>query len=138
MCGCSNFVNNDERDIITETELNQEFDFTGNRPSLIEVGEDPSFDFVGDLDGNTEFDYFLNAGGKERRQKRRANRQERRASRKDAKDGTEIPQTRSGELDPTAEKNAYGTSSWFSNNWIYLVIGVAVVGGGYYFYKKRK
>jgi len=128
MCGCSNFVNNDERDIITETELNQEFDFTGNRPSEIEVGENPSFDFVGDLDGNTQFDDFLGKKAKARRQERRATRQAK-------KDGTtNVEPTKSADI----EKNAYGTSSWFSNNWIYLVIGVAVVGGGYYFYKKRK
>jgi hypothetical protein len=134
MCGCSNFVEDEglnfsgNRPSMIEVGEDPSFDFTGNRPSMIEVGEDPSFDFVGDLDGNTQFDDFL---GK----KAKARRQERRALKKGelAPTGTE---TRTGEVD--VDKNTYGNSSWFSNNWIYLVIGVAVVGGGYYYFKNRK
>ena len=119
MCGCtSNFVEDEG------------LNFSGNRPSMIEVGEtweDPSFDFTGDLDGNTQFDDFIGKKAKARRQERRALK---RGETTEAGGG----ETRAEDVD----KSSYGTSSWFSNNWIYLVIGVAVVGGGYYFYKKRK
>ena len=133
MCGCSNFVNNDERDIITQDELSREFDFTGNRPSIIEVGEDPSFDFIQDIERDSSFDEFLGKKAKARRQERRALKRGEGATTAEAG-----ATTRAGEADAEADKNAYGTSSWFSNNWIYIVLGVAVIGGGYYFYKKRK
>jgi LPXTG-motif cell wall-anchored protein len=139
MCGCtSNFVEDEglnfsgNRPSVIEVGEDPSFDFTGNRPSIIEVGEDPSFDFTGDLDGNTQFDDFIGKKAKARRQERKTNKQM-------LKGGTATPD---GGTDTSAgtdsEKNTYGTSSWFSNNWIYLVIGVAVIGGGYYFYKKRK
>jgi len=118
MCGCtSNFVEDEG------------LNFSGNRPSIVEVGEDPSFDFTNELDGNTEFDDFLGKKAKARRQERRA-----------LKRGEVAPtggETRAGDAEDT-EKNTYGTSSWFSNNWIYLLIGGVVIGGGYYYYKKRK
>jgi LPXTG-motif cell wall-anchored protein len=139
MCGCSNFVEDEglnfsgNRPSIVEVGEDSSFDFTGNRPSMIEVGEDPSFDFVGDLDGNTQFDDFI---GK----KAKARRQERRATRQGLKSGeVAIPDTGAGTGTGTdMDKNTYGSSSWISNNWIYLVIGVAVIGGGYYYFKKRK
>ena len=137
MCGCSsNFVEDEglnfsgNRPSIVEVGEDSSFEyFSGNRPSMVEVGEDPSFDFVGDLDGNTQFDDFL---GK----KAKARRQERRALKKGevAPTGAEAGAGAGAEMD----KNTYGSSSWISNNWIYLVIGVAVIGGGYYYYKKRK
>jgi hypothetical protein len=150
MCGCSNFVNNDERDIITQDELSREFDFTGNRPSVIEVGEDPafdftgnrpsvievgegsSFDFTGDLDGNTDFDSFL---GK----KAKARREERKATKNALKSGATAPTGGAGtETDPSLDsKNTYG-KNWFGRNWHLLAIGAVVIGGGYYIYKKRK
>ena len=121
MCGCtSNFVEDEG------------LNFSGNRPSVIEVGEtweDPSFDFTNELDGNTEFDNFFGKKAKARRQERKA-----------LKKGEVAPtggETRAGDAEDT-EKNTYGTSSWFSNNWIYLLIGGVVIGGGYYYYKKRK
>ena len=147
MCGCSNFVNNDERDIITQDELSREFDFTGNRPSIVEVGEDPSFDFtgnrpsvievgedpafdfMGDLDGNTGFDDFI---GK----KAKARRQERKMLKKGGTASTDAG-TDAG-TDTQVTKNQYESSSWLGNNWIYIVLGVAVVGGGYWYYKRRK
>lgn len=67
MCGCSANFNGDERDIITQDEFNRDFDFTGNRPSIIEVGEtweDPAFDFTGnrpsivDVGENSMFDFM--------------------------------------------------------------------------------
>ena len=137
MCGCSSNFAGDEglnfsgnRPSIVEVGEDSSFEyFSGNRPSMVEVGEDPSFDFVGDLDGNTQFDDFL---GK----KAKARRQERRALKKGevAPTGAEAGAGAGTEMD----KNTYGSSSWISNNWIYLVIGVAVIGGGYYYYKKRK
>ena len=128
MCGCSNFVNNDERDIITQDELSREFDFTGNRPSIIEVGEDPSFDFTGDLDGNTQFDDFIGKKAKARRQERRAKKQ--------GQDTTTTTQTTRSTED-NSEKSTYG-GGWFGRNWHLLLIGAVVVGGGIYVYKKRK
>jgi LPXTG-motif cell wall-anchored protein len=148
MCGCSANFNGDERDVITQDEFNRGFDFTGNRPSMIEAGDDNSFDFTGnrpsmieagddnsfdfvnDLDGNTEFDSFL---GK----KAKARRQERKATRKGLKSGETTPTDTDAGTDPTT-KNQYESSSWFGNNWIYIVLGVAVIGGGYWYYKKRK
>lgn len=146
MCGCSANFNGDERDIITQDEFNRgfdftgnrpsmieagddnSFDFTGNRPSMIEAGEDNSFDFVGDLDGNTEFDSFLGKKAKARRQERKM-----------LKSGTASTDagTDAG-TDTQVTKNQYESSSWFGNNWIYIVLGVAVIGGGYWYYKKRK
>jgi LPXTG-motif cell wall-anchored protein len=139
MCGCSsNFVEDEglnfsgNRPSIVEVGEDSSFDdFTGNRPSMVEVGEDPSFDFVGDLDGQTEFDNFFGKKAKARRQERRAL--------KKGEVAPTIPETGAGAGAGTdMDKNTYGSSSWFSNNWIYLVIGVAVIGGGYYYYKKRK
>jgi LPXTG-motif cell wall-anchored protein len=142
MCGCSNFVENEglnfsgNRPSIVEVGEDSSFEyFTGNRPSVVEVGEDPSFDFVGDLDGSTQFDDFIGKKARARRQERRARR------RGDVPTGEEAgagagAETRAVEAD--ADKNAYGSSSWISNNWIYLVIGVAVIGGGFYYFKKRK
>lgn len=145
MCGCSANFNGDERDIITQDEFNRGFDFTGNRPSIVEVGEgnsfdftgnrpssigldeEPSFDFVGDLDGSTQFDDFLGKKAKARRQERKM-----------LKGATAPTDTPTGsDVEPTT-KNQYESSSWFGNNWIYIVLGVAVIGGGYWYYKKRK
>jgi len=138
MCGCSNFVEDEglnftgNRPSIVEVGEDSSFDdFTGNRPSIVEVGEDPSFDFVGDLDGKTQFDDFL---GK----KAKARRQERRATKQGLKSGEVAPVDTGAGTQTDLDKNTYGTSSWFSNNWIYLVVGIAVIGGGYYYYKKRK
>jgi len=154
MCGCSanfdgddnydGFVNRPKELLVDDADFSGfvnrpkeiVFDnFTSNREKELVVSDDTTlFDFVGDLDGKTEFDSFL---GK----KAKARRQERRATKKGLKSGTATPDgstdTDTGAGDDTT-KNAYGTGSWFSNNWIYLVIGVAVIGGGYYFYKKRK
>ena len=147
MCGCSANFNGDERDIITQDEFNRGFDFTGNRPSIVEVGEgnsfdftgnrpssigldeEPSFDFVGDLDGSTQFDDFLGKKAKARRQERKASKQQLR---------TETAPT--GEPAPTdgnENRSVYG-GGWFGRNWHWLLIGAVVVGGGYYIYKKRK
>ena len=120
MCGCtSNFVEDEG------------LNFSGNRPSVVEVGEDPSFDFTGDLDGNTQFDDFIGKKAKARRQERRALK---RGETTDTGAGAGGSDIRAEDVN----KNAYGTSSWFSNNWIYLLIGGVVIGGGYYYYKKRK
>jgi LPXTG-motif cell wall-anchored protein len=139
MCGCSSNFAGDEglnftgnRPSIVEVGEDSSFDFTGNRPSVVEVGEDPSFDFIQDIEKDSSFDEFLGKKAKARRQERRALKKGGVAN-PDAETGAG-GETKSAEED----KNAYGTSSWFSNNWIYLVLGVAVVGGGYYFYKKRK
>lgn len=136
MCGCSSNFAGDEglnftgnRPSIVEVGEDSSFDFTGNRPSMIEVGEDPSFDFIGDLDGKTQFDDFLGKKAKARRQERRA------LKKGEVAPTDKAPET---ETETDVDKNAYGTGSWFSNNWIYLVIGVAVIGGGYYYFKKRK
>ena len=144
MCGCSNFVNNDEKEFVTQDEFNRgfdftgnrpsivdvgedpSFDFTGNRPSVIEVGEDPSFDFMGDLDGQTGFDDFIGKKAKARRQERRQ-----------LKNTTAPAPTASTPVDDT-NRTTYGQGDWLNRNWIWLVVGVAVVGGGYYIYKKRK
>ena len=131
MCGCSaNFVNDDEKEIITESQFrNDNFDFTGNRPSVIEVGEDPSFDFMGDLDGKTQFDDFLGKKAKVRRQERRLTKQ-------GLKSG-EV--ARKPMANDDTQKQVYGTGgNWFSSNWHWLLIGGAVLGAGYYIYKKRK
>lgn len=142
MCGCSNFVEDEglnfsgNRPSIVEVGEDSSFEyFTGNRPSVVEVGEDPSFDFIQDIEKDSSFDEFLGKKAKARRQERRALR------RGDvAPTGAETDaETRAGAGAGTdMDKNSYGTSSWFSKNWIYIVLGVAVVGGGYYFYKKRK
>jgi len=147
MCGCSANFNGDERDIITQDEFNKgfdftgnrpsmieagddnSFDFTGNRPSMIEAGDDNSFDFVGDLDGNTEFDNFFGKKAKARRQERRLA--------KGASSETDTQKSTGADEDPTT-KNQYESSSFLSNNWIYIVLGVAVIGGGYWYFKKRK
>lgn len=143
MCGCSSNFNGMERDIVTQDEFNRgfdftgnrpsvievgedpSFDFTGNRPSVIEVGEDPSFDFMGDLDGQTGFDDFIGKKARARRQERKQLRNE--------------PATAPAPA-PTddTQKTIYGQGDWFSRNWVWLLVGVAVVGGGYYIYKKRK
>jgi hypothetical protein len=63
MCGCSNFVEDEG------------LNFSGNRPSVIEVGEtweDPSFDFIQDVERDSSFDEFLGKKAKARRQERRA------------------------------------------------------------------
>jgi LPXTG-motif cell wall-anchored protein len=135
MCGCSaNFVNDDEKEIITESQFrNDNFDFTGNRPSVIEVGEDPSFDFMGDLDGKTQFDDFLGKKAKVRRQERRLTKQ-------GLKSG-EVAGEVAGEpmANDDTQKQVYGTGgNWFSSNWHWLLIGGAVLGAGFYIYKKRK
>ena len=128
MCGCSANFNGDERDIITQDEFNRGFDFTGNRPSMIEAGEDNSFDFVGDLDGNTEFDSFLGKKAKARRQERKM-----------LKSGTASTDAGTdAETDTQVTKNQYETSNLSSKKWIYIVLGLAVVGGGYWYYKRRK
>ena len=143
MCGCSSNFNGMERDIVTQDEFNRgfdftgnrpsvievgedpSFDFTGNRPSVIEVGEDPSFDFMGDLDGQTGFDDFIGKKARARRQERRQLRNE------------PAPAPAPAPTDDT-QKTIYGQGDWFSRNWVWLLVGVAVVGGGYYIYKKRK
>ena len=127
MCGCSNFVNNDEKEFITQAESNRQFDFTGNRPSVIEVGEDPSFDFLG---RNRKAKKDLRAQGLSRKEARDV-----------VKGKTQAPQTRSETTTQTEDdtnKTIYGQGDWFSRNLIWIVVGVAVVGGGYYIYKKRK
>jgi hypothetical protein len=125
MCGCSaNFVNDDEKEIITESQFrNDNFDFTGNRPSVIEVGEDPSFDFMGDLDGKTQFDDFL---GK----KAKARRQERRLTKQGLKSGEVAGEVaRKPMANDDTQKQVYGTGgNWFSSNWHWLLIGGAVLG----------
>lgn len=176
MCGCSANFNGDERDIITQDELNREFDFTGNRPSvidfgyednfdftgnrpsIIEVGEtwqDPSFDFTGNRPSIIEvgetwedptFDFF----GKNRQAKKelRAQGLTRKQARQVVKGKIENPLLKTAsantaggdvEIDPATglPKTTYGQGDWFSRNLIWLVLGVAVVGGGYYIYKKR-
>jgi len=125
MCGCSANFNGDERDVITQDEFNRGFDFTGNRPSVIEVGEDPSFDFMGDLDGQTGFDDFIGKKARARRQERKQLRTE-----------TATPPPPAPTDD--TQKTIYGQGDWFSRNWAWLLVGVVVVGGGYYIYKKRK
>jgi hypothetical protein len=116
MCGCSaNFDGQDD------------FDFTGNRPSLVEVGEDSSFDFMTDIESNSQFDDFL---GK----KARAKRQERKLKKQGQDTTTQT--TRSTE-ETDDEKSTYG-GGWFGRNWHWLLIGAVVVGGGIYVYKKRK
>ena len=143
MCGCSSNFNGMERDIVTQDEFNRgfdftgnrpsvievgedpSFDFTGNRPSVIEVGEDPSFDFMGDLDGQTGFDDFIGKKARARRQERRQLRNE------------PAPAPTPAPTDDT-QKTIYGQGDWFNRNWVWLLVGVAVVGGGYYIYKKRK
>ena len=136
MCGCSaNFDGQDDFDFtgnrpsIIEVGEDPSFDFTGNRPSVIEVGEDPSFDFMADLDGNTQFDDFLGKKAKARREERRASRQQLR---------TETAPTAT-ETAPTATnpRATYG-GGWFGRNWHLLLIGAVVIGGGIYIYKKRK
>ena len=142
MCGCSNFVEDEGLNFtgnrpsvieVGETWEDPTIDFTGNRPSVVEVGEDSSFDFIKDIEKDSSFDEFLGKKAKARRQERRALKRGEGATTAEAG-----ATTRAGEADTEADKNAYGTSSWFSNNWIYIVLGVAVIGGGYYFYKKRK
>lgn len=166
MCGCSNFVNNDEKVFETQDEFNREFDFTGNRPSVIEVGEnweDPTFDFTGnrpsviEIGEKSMFDFmtdteskpeFFEFGGKG---KARRDLREQGLSRKDARDVVRgkktLPsdQTKSGEIDPITglpiedtDKTIYGQGDWFSRNLVWIVLGVGVVGVGYYIYKKRK
>ena len=169
MCGCSNFVNNDEKEFITQAESNREFDFTGNRPSvidfgnednfdftgnrpsIIEVGEDPSFDFTGnrpsviEVGEDPSFDFL----GRNRKAKK--DLREQGLSRKDARDvvkgkmqnpalRNETAGNPNVEIDPATglPKTTYGQGDWLNRNWIWLVVGVAVVGGGYYIYKKRK
>jgi hypothetical protein len=142
MCGCSNFVNNDEKEFITQDELNREFDFTGNRPSIIEVGEDPSFDFTGnrpsviEVGEDPSFDFL----GRNRRAKKDLRAQG--LSRKDArgvvKGKIQAPQTRTENItQDDTNKTTYGQGDWFSRNLIFIIVGLAVVGGGYYIYKKR-
>ena len=163
MCGCSNFVNNDEKEFITQAESNRQFDFTGNRPSvidfgnednfdftgnrpsIIEVGEDPSFDFTGnrpsviEVGEDPSFDFL----GRNRKAKKdlRAQGLSRKEARDVVKGKTQAPQTRSETTTQTQDetnKTIYGQGDWFSRNLIWIVVGVAVVGGGYYIYKKRK
>lgn len=168
MCGCSANFNGDERDIITQDELNREFDFTGNRPSIIDFGNEETFDFTGnrpsviDIADGANFDFTGNRpsvidiadgqhfdfGGKRQVKKDlRAQGLSRKDARKVAKGKMENPllKTTSAndpnvEIDPQTglPKTTYGQGDWFSRNWIWVVLGVAVVGGGYYFYKKRK
>ena len=141
MCGCSNFVEDEglnftgNRPSIVEVGEDSSFDFTGNRPSVVEVGEDPSFDFIQDIEKDSSFDEFLGKKAKARRQERRALR---RGDVPTTTEGEAGATTRAGAGAEDMDKNSYGTSSWFSNNCIYIVLGVAVIGGGYYFYKKRK
>jgi hypothetical protein len=162
-------VNNDEKEFITQAESNREFDFTGNRPSvidfgneenfdftgnrpsIIEVGEDPSFDFTGnrpsviEVGEDPSFDFL----GRNRKAKK--DLREQGLSRKDARDvvkgkmqnpalRNETAGNPNVEIDPATglPKTTYGQGDWLNRNWIWLVVGVAVVGGGYYIYKKRK
>lgn len=168
MCGCSANFNGDERDIITQDELNREFDFTGNRPSIIDFGNEETFDFTGnrpsvidiadganfDFTGNRpsvidiadgqHFDFF---GKRQVKKDLRAQGLSRKEARKVAKGKIENPllKTKSAdapnvEIDPETglPKATYGQGDWFSRNWIWVVLGVALAGGGYYIYKKRK
>jgi len=118
MCGCSaNFDGQDD------------FDFTGNRPSLVEVGEDSSFDFMTDIESNSQFDEFLGKKAKARRQERKLKKQGQETT-------TQTTRT-TEDVDTDGEKSTYG-GGWFGRNWHLLLIGAVVVGGGYYIYKKRK
>jgi hypothetical protein len=137
MCGCSVNFNGDERDVITQDELGRGFDFTGNRPSVIEVGEtweDPSFDFTGNRPSVIEIgegNHFEFLG-----KKARARREERRLK-KQGQDTTTQTTRSTEDEDTNTEKNIYG-GGWFGRNWHWLLIGAVVVGGGIYIYKKRK
>ena len=151
MCGCSNFVNNDEKEFITQAESNREFDFTGNRPSVIDFGNEENFDFTGnrpsiiEVGEDPSFDFL----GRNRKAKK--DLREQGLSRKDARDvvkgkmqnpalRNETAGNPNVEIDPATglPKTTYGQGDWLNRNWIWLVVGVAVVGGGYYIYKKRK
>jgi hypothetical protein len=151
MCGCSANFNGDERDIITQDDLSRDFDFTGNRPSIIEVGEtweDPSFDFTGNRPsiievGETWEDPSFDFLGRNRKAKKdlRAQGLSRKEARDVVKGKAQAPQLRTETTTQTeddANKTMYGQGDWFSRNLIWIVLGVAVVGGGYYIYKKRK
>jgi hypothetical protein len=168
-------VNNDEKEFITQAESNRGFDFTGNRPSIIEVGEtweDPSFDFTGnrpsvievgedpsfDFTGNRpsiievgetwqdpSFDFL--GGNRKAKKDLRAQGLSRKDARDVVKGKMQNPALRNEtagnpnvEIDPATgmPKTMYGQGDWLNRNWIWLVVGVAVVGGGYYIYKKRK
>ena len=160
MCGCSaNFDGDNEYDNFTSNrpkvmvfdDANLDPDgfnnFTSNRPKEFVLNPnnlDPDgFNNFTDkpMSYNLDDNGFSNFGGKGK-----ARRQARRQARKDAKFGTSTNPdgtTKSAEAgdgyDPTGtEKNSYGTESWFSNNWIWLVGGIAVVGVGYMIYKKRQ
>jgi hypothetical protein len=144
-------VNNDEKEFITQAESNRQFDFTGNRPSVIDFGNEDNFDFTGnrpsiiEVGEDPSFDFL----GRNRKAKK--DLREQGLSRKDARDvvkgKTQAPQLRTEtagnpnvEIDPATgmPKTMYGQGDWLNRNWIWLVVGVAVVGGGYYIYKKRK
>jgi len=141
-------VNNDDKEFITQAESNRQFDFTGNRPSIIEVGEtweDPSFDFTGnrpsviEVGEDPSFDFL----GRNRKAKKdlRAQGLSRKEARDVVKGKAQAPQLRTETTTQTeddANKTMYGQGDWLNRNWIWLVVGVAVVGGGYYIYKKRK
>jgi hypothetical protein len=138
MCGCSaNFDGQDDFDFtgnrpsLIEVGEDPSFDFTGNRPSVIEVGEDPSFDFMSDIESNNEFQNLIGKKAKARRQERRAIKQ--------GQDTTQTTQTtRTTEDEGTDGSRATYGGGWFGRNWHLLLIGAVVVGGGYYIYKRRK
>ena len=153
MCGCNaNFSGEDvEFDNFSNRPSEIEVsNFVGNRPSIVEVGEDPSFDFMGDLDGNTEFDSFLGLGkkAKEKREIKKlakasgaTNKEAKQIAKDVIASGGNVTKAETG-VDPTLDpnvdtKNAYG-SNWFGRNWHWLAIGAVVAGAGYYIYKKRK
>jgi hypothetical protein len=133
MCGCSsNFDGDNDYD-----------NFTSNRPKVM-VYDDKNLDPDGfnnftdkPMSYNLDDNGFSNFGGKGKA---------RRQARRDAKKGivtnpdgtTKIVDAGTGDGTTDADKNSYGTESWFSNNWIYLLGGLAVVGVGYMIYKKRQ
>jgi hypothetical protein len=154
MCGCSaNFDGDNEYDNFTSNrpkvmvynpnDLDPDGfnNFASNRPKVM-VYDDANLDPDGfnnftdkPMSYNLDDNGFSNFGGKGKA---------RRQARRDAKNGVSTdPTTKSadagtGDGSTDTEKNSYGTESWFSNNWIWLVGGIAVVGIGYMIYKKRK
>jgi hypothetical protein len=156
MCGCSssfdgdneydNFTSNRPK-VMVYDDANLDPDgfnnFTSNRPKEIVLNPnnlDPDgFNNFTDkpMSYNLDDNGFSNFGGKGKA---------RRQARRDAKKGivtnpdgtTKTIDAGTGDGTTDADKNSYGTESWFSNNWIYLLGGLAVVGVGYMIYKKRQ
>jgi hypothetical protein len=154
MCGCSaNFDGDNEYDNFTSNrpkvmvydDANLDPDgfnnFTSNRPKVM-VYDDANLDPDGfnnftdkPMSYNLDDNGFSNFGGKGKA--RRQARRDRKNGVTTNPDGT-TKSADAGDGSTDTEKNSYGTESWFSNNWIWLVGGLAVVGVGYMIYKKRK